>query len=52
MNAIEITNLSKKFGTKTVINDMNLKIEQNQVFGFIGKNGAGKSTLININPNT
>lgn len=48
MNAIEITNLSKKFGNKTVINDMNLKIEQNQVFGFIGKNGAGKSTLINI----
>jgi ABC-2 type transport system ATP-binding protein len=48
MNAIEITNLTKKFGSKTVLDNISLKIDENQVFGFIGKNGAGKSTLINI----
>ena len=48
MNAINIMNLTKKFNSKTVIDNLNLEVEPNQVFGFLGKNGAGKSTLINI----
>lgn len=48
MNAINIMNLTKKFNSKTVIDNLNLEVKPNQVFGFLGKNGAGKSTLINI----
>lgn len=48
MNAIEIKNLTKQFNQKIVLDNINLDIESDQVFGFLGKNGAGKSTLINI----
>ncbi len=48
MNAIEIKNLTKQFNKKIVLDNINLDIESNQIFGFLGKNGAGKSTLINV----
>ena len=48
MNTVEIENLSKSFGKNTVLNEINLEIEQGEVFGFIGPNGAGKSTTIRI----
>ncbi|WP_338055344.1 ATP-binding cassette domain-containing protein [Shimazuella alba] len=44
MNAIELTNLTKQYGTSRGIIDVNITIEQSEVFGFIGPNGAGKST--------
>ena len=43
---IEIKNLCKSFGTKQVLNNLNLAIKDNTVFGLIGINGAGKSTLL------
>lgn len=47
---IEIKNLSKFFGTENgdfvAINDINLTIEDGDIFGIIGMSGAGKSTLI------
>ncbi len=46
MNVIEIENLTKNYGKSRGIIDVNLTIEQGQVFGFIGPNGAGKSTTI------
>ncbi len=42
---IRIKNLSKKYGNKTVLDDINLSTEEGKVYGIIGKNGAGKTTL-------
>ena len=45
---IEIKNLSKSFGDKLVLNDLNVKIPDSKIFGLVGINGAGKSTLLRI----
>ncbi|MBW7868826.1 MAG: ATP-binding cassette domain-containing protein [Brumimicrobium sp.] len=42
---IELKNLTKKFGNKTVLNNINLKFEKGKVYGIVGENGAGKTTL-------
>lgn len=46
MNVIEIKNLTKHYGKARGIIDVNLNVQQGEVFGFIGPNGAGKSTTI------
>jgi ABC-type multidrug transport system, ATPase component len=46
MNVIEIKGLTKNYGKARGIIDVNLNVEQGEVFGFIGPNGAGKSTTI------
>lgn len=46
MNVIEIKNLTKQYGNARGIIDVNLNVEQGEIFGFIGPNGAGKSTTI------
>jgi ABC-2 type transport system ATP-binding protein len=43
---IAITNLSRRFGSKTVLNGVTLSVPRGCVFGLVGENGAGKSTLI------
>lgn len=45
---IEIKNVNKKYGKKEVIKDLNLKINDGEIFGFIGPNGSGKTTTINM----
>lgn len=45
---IEIHNISKSFGDKKVINNLEYAISRTDRIGIIGKNGMGKSTLINI----
>ena len=42
---IEVINLSKKFGNKQVLRNVNLCFEQGKVYGIVGENGAGKTTL-------
>lgn len=44
--AIETHNLTKYYGKDRGIIDLNLRIEEGEIFGFIGPNGAGKSTTI------
>ena len=44
--AIDVTDLHKEFGSKRVLNGVNLQIPQGQIVGLLGLNGAGKSTLI------
>lgn len=48
MSTIEIHNLHKQYGTKNVLQGLNLTIQKGEFWGLLGKNGAGKSTLINI----
>ena len=45
---IVIQNLSKKIGNTTILQEINLEVEQGETFGFLGPNGAGKTTLVKI----
>jgi ABC-2 type transport system ATP-binding protein len=45
---IEISGLTKKFGSFTALNNINLTVGQGEVFAYIGPNGAGKSTTIRV----
>ncbi|AZI19987.1 ABC transporter ATP-binding protein [Chryseobacterium taklimakanense] len=44
--SLQITNLTKRFGEQTALNDINLNIDKNEIIGLLGPNGAGKSTLM------
>jgi len=48
MAYIEIKNISKKFDTKTVLDNVSFEVKKGDIFGLLGPNGAGKSTLLNI----
>lgn len=45
---IKTEHLSKQYGSKPVLNDVNLTVHQHSICGFLGPNGAGKSTTIKI----
>ncbi len=45
---IDMNGISKSFGAKVVLQNLDLKIEDRDRIGLIGENGAGKSTLLNI----
>lgn len=47
MHALEIKNLTKKYGNHVAIDNLSFTIEEGELFGFLGPNGAGKSTTIN-----
>lgn len=43
---IEITNLTKVYGSVVAVDNLNLSIGEGEIFGFLGPNGAGKTTTI------
>ena len=45
---LQVSNLSLKFNTRTLFEDVNLKFEKGNCYGIIGANGAGKSTFLKI----
>lgn len=45
---LETKNLGKNYRRNKVLNDLNMHIEKNAIYGLIGKNGAGKTTLIRL----
>lgn len=49
MNQIVTTqNLSKRYGSKYCVKDINLSVSEGDIFGFLGPNGAGKSTTLKM----
>lgn len=48
LNAIETTDLTRRFGDMTAVDHINLGVPYGQIFGLLGPNGAGKSTTIKM----
>ncbi len=45
---IKTENLTKKFGRKIAVHNVNMTVEKGDIYGFIGKNGAGKTTFMRM----
>jgi len=45
---IEVTNLTKRYGGCTAVDNVSFKIRNGRIYGLLGPNGAGKSTTMNI----
>lgn len=45
---LQTENLTKKYGTYTVLDNVSISLEKKHIYGFIGENGAGKSTFMKI----
>ncbi len=45
---IEVSHLTKRYGSRTAVEDLTFTVESGVVYGFLGPNGAGKSTTMNI----
>lgn len=48
MNVIELKNLNKTYGKKTVVENFSLSLEKGHILGLIGPNGAGKTTIMKM----
>lgn len=45
---LETQNLTKTYGNKQAIDQINIQIKRGAIYGLIGRNGAGKTTLLKI----
>jgi len=48
MNPVEVSRLTKRFGSFTAVDDVTFAVEEGEVLGLLGSNGAGKSTTIRM----
>ena len=51
MSKLVCENLTKAYGDKIVLSNLNLTLESGKIYGLIGRNGAGKTTLLSIMSN-
>ena len=47
-NSVEVTNLSKSYGNKSAVKNINFIIKENEIIGLLGPNGCGKTTTIGM----
>ena len=47
-NIIEVSNLTKKFGNFTAVDNISFEVKEGEIFGFLGANGAGKTTAMQM----
>ena len=45
---LKTNDLTKKYDNKVVVDNLNIEIEEGEIFGLLGPNGAGKSTTMNM----
>jgi ABC-2 type transport system ATP-binding protein len=48
LNAIEVEDLTKRFGNFTAVDHIDFKVVAGELFGFLGPNGAGKTTTVRM----
>jgi len=48
MSAIQLSRVTKRFGDVVAVRNLDLTVEEGEIYGFLGPNGAGKSTTINM----
>ena len=48
MNAVEVKNLVKKYGSTEAVKGINFTVNEGEIFGLIGPNGAGKTTALRV----
>jgi len=48
VSAIDIQGVTKRYGEVTALRDLELVVEEGEIYGFLGPNGAGKSTAIDV----
>lgn len=46
--AIDVHGMTKRFGNRTVVNNIDLQVRTGEIFGFLGPNGSGKTTFIRM----
>jgi ABC-2 type transport system ATP-binding protein len=46
MNAIEVDGLVKRYGDRTVVNDISLTVDEGEILAIVGPNGSGKTTTV------
>ncbi|HNQ87739.1 MAG TPA: ABC transporter ATP-binding protein [Verrucomicrobiota bacterium] len=46
--AIDVTGVTKRFGGRTVVEDITLEVQQGEIYGFLGPNGSGKTTFLRM----
>jgi len=47
-NILEVQNITKSYGSKNALNNVSIKLQENKIYGLLGRNGAGKTTLLNL----
>jgi ABC-2 type transport system ATP-binding protein len=47
-HSIEVSHLTKRFGSFTAVDDVSFSVAEGEIFGFLGPNGSGKSTVIRM----
>ncbi len=46
--AIDVRGVTKKFGARTVVNDIAMQVRPGEIYGFLGPNGSGKTTFLRM----